>query len=283
MTPCSSTVFPVRIPFTVLSPSGPVPRYVFSFIIATRTSLVLIDAGVSGSEQLIFGTIRDSSRKTEEIGLLVLTHSHPDHIGGARIICEKTGCRVAAHRAEQKWIEDTQCQERERPVPGFSRLVGGSVGVDHLLEDGESIRLGEGQSLEVIHTPGHSPGSIALLLRPEMALFSGDAIPVPGNIPIYDDPQATIQSLRRLMKIDHINYLFSSWDAPKVGEEVYHALDEGYSWVEKVSVAVRDNMTAHPGIEPDRLTSLVLREIGLPPESANPLVTRTIMAHAQTL
>lgn len=48
---CSSPVYPVRIPFTVPSPSGPVSRYVFSFLIPTMTSLLLIDAGVYGSEQ----------------------------------------------------------------------------------------------------------------------------------------------------------------------------------------------------------------------------------------
>jgi len=46
--------------------------------------------------------------------------------------------------------------------------------------------------------------------------------------------------------------------------------------VEQVSGAVRDLIAAHPGIDPQQLTSLVVKEIGLPPEAANPMVTRTI-------
>jgi len=53
-------------------------------------------------------------------------------------------------------------------------------------------------------------------------------------------------------------------------------MDDGYAWVEQVSGAVRDLIAAHPGIDPQQLTSLVVKEIGLPPEAANPMVTRTI-------
>ncbi|HPA07474.1 MAG TPA: MBL fold metallo-hydrolase [Methanoregulaceae archaeon] len=281
MIPYPACVHPIRIPFTVPSHSGPVPRYVFSFLIGTKESLVLIDAGVHGSEQRIFGEVRNLGRKPEEIGLLVLTHSHPDHIGGAMAIQEATGCSVAAHPSEQKWIEDTQCQERERPVPGFRDLVGGPVRVSRLIGDGDSITLGAGRALQVIHTPGHSSGSISLLMRPEMILFSGDAIPVPGDLPIYDDPDASIESLERLMNIEHITYLFSSWAEPKGGEEVYFTMDDGHAWVKEVSRAVSLITVAHPGIGLDHLIRLVVKEIGLPPEAANPMVIRTIKAHTR--
>jgi len=278
---CSSPVYPVRIPFSVPSPSGPVSRYVFSFLIPTMTSLLLIDAGVYGSEQRIFGEIRVLGRKPEEIRLLILTHSHPDHIGEAMAIQEATGCSIAAHPAEQQWTEDTRCQERERPVPGFQELVGGPIRVSRLIGDGDSITLGDGRSLEVIHIPGHSSGSISLLLSPEMILFPGDAIPVPGDFPIYDDPNASIRSLERLMIIERITYLLSSWAEPKGGEEIYSSMDDEYAWVNEVSRAVSQIAVAHPGIESSLLTRLVVKEIGLPPEAANPMVMRTIMAHAR--
>lgn len=278
MTPGSVTIHPVRIPFIVPAPSGPVSRFVFSFLICTDASILLIDTGVSGSEQTIFGKIRKTGRKPEEISTIILTHSHPDHMGAAKAIREATGCTIAAHSLEKAWIEDTQRQGKERPVPGFSGLVGGPVHVDRLLDDRDIVPLAEGRSIEVIHTPGHSPGSISLLLRPEMALFSGDAIPVPGNLPVYDNPAESARSVERLMNIEGIQYLFSSWDESREGEEVYWAMDDGYAWVEQVSGAVRDMMVAHPGIDPGELTLLVMKEIGLPPEAANPMVTRTIMA-----
>ena len=282
MSPGSVTIHPVRILFDVPAPSGPVPRFVFSFIICTDESIALVDTGVFGSEQSIFGEIRKAGREPGAISMVILTHSHPDHIGAAKAIRESTGCSIAAHQLERAWIEDTELQEKERPVPGFSRLVGGPVKVDRALADGDIIAFGEGRSIEVIHTPGHSPGSVSLLLRPEMALFSGDAIPVPGDLPVYDNPDESARSIERLMNIDGIQYLFSSWDTLKEGEEVYWAMDDGYAWVEQVSGAVRELSAANPGIDSRQLTLLVLKEIGLPPEAANPMVTRTIVRSVRT-
>ena len=229
-----------------------------------------------------FRGVRNAGREPGGITTVILTHSHPDHIGAAQAIQKSTGCSIAAHQLERAWIEDTVLQEKERPVPGFSSLVGGPVKVDRVLADGDIIAVGKERSIEVIHTPGHSRGSISLLLHPEMALFSGDAIPVPGDLPVYDNPDESAASIERLMNIEGIQYLFSSWDEPKEGEEVYWAMDDGYAWVEQVSGAVRDLTASHPGIDSHQLTLLVLKEIGLPPEAENPMVTRTIAGSVRT-
>lgn len=65
--------------------------------------------------------------------------------------------------------------------------MAGSLAVNRLLEDGEVFDLGCGPKLRVFHTPGHSKGSISILLLGYMALFTGDAVPVPGEMPIYED------------------------------------------------------------------------------------------------
>jgi hydroxyacylglutathione hydrolase len=274
---------PLRIPFSIPAPSAPLARFVFAYIIFTPRSLTLIDAGVAGSEQQIFSHLQRSGRRPEEISSLILTHAHPDHIGAAKAIREATGCTIAAHGADQAWIEDTDRQNRERPVPGFDQLVGGPVAVGRVVEDGDTLELGDGRILEVIHTPGHSPGSISLLLLPDMALFSGDAIPVPGDIPIYDDPVASLKSIERLMSIDGITSLFSSWDELKEGEEVYWAMDDGYARIQEVHDVVKGVLADHPGIDPAELTGMVGREIGLPAGPENPLVTRSLLAHVRAL
>jgi glyoxylase-like metal-dependent hydrolase (beta-lactamase superfamily II) len=274
---------PLRIPFSIPAPSGPLPRFVSAYIISTPGSLTLIDAGVVGSEEIIFSHLQRSGRRPEEISSLILTHAHPDHIGAAKAVREATGCTIAAHGADRAWIEDTDRQDRERPVPGFYQLVGGPVTVDRILEDGDTIEMGEGLILEVIHTPGHSPGSISLLLLPDMALFSGDAIPVPGDLPIYDDPVASLNSIERLMAIDGITSLFSSWDEPKEGEEVYWAMDDGYARIQEVHEVVKGVLADRPGIDPAELTCMVVKEIGLPAELANPMVTRSLLAHVRAL
>jgi len=277
------TIEPLRIPFSIPGPSGPLARFVSAYLISTPGSLTLIDAGVAGSDQIIFNHLRQSSRRLEEVTLLVLTHAHPDHIGAAKAVREATGCTIAAHGSDRAWIEDTDLQNRERPVPGFYQLAGGSVAVDRIVEDGDTIELGDGLVLEVIHTPGHSPGSISLLLLPDMALFSGDAIPVPGGIPIYDDPVASLKSIERLMAIDDITSLFSSWDEPKEGEEVYWAMDDGYAWIQQIHEVVEEVLADRPGTDPADLTGTVVKELGLPGVLANPMVTRSLLAHVRVI
>jgi hydroxyacylglutathione hydrolase len=272
-------VHPVRIPFTVPAPSGPLPRFVNVYLISTPGAITLIDTGVAGSEHHIFEEILKNGMDTGDIGTIVLTHAHPDHIGAAKAIHEMTGCAIAAHAADQTWIEDTNRQARERPVPGFSTLVGGPVTLNWVLKEGDIIELDKGRSLTVIHTPGHSPGSIALLLRPEMVLFSGDAIPVPGDAPIYDDPVRVIESMEKLMDIEGIVMLYSSWDDPKEGEAVYWAMDDGVAWVRLIQETVEDVVVKRPSLEPQELTRLVLKGIGLPEKLASPMVMRTIQGH----
>ncbi len=192
-----------------------IERFVYSYIIYGEM-ITLIDTGVAGCEAPICEYIRSTGRDPSEIALIILTHSHPDHIGAAGAIQRLTGCSVAAHPAERAWIENVALQNRERPVPGFAALVGGSVMVDHELVDGDTIEPDDtrGGEMLVFHTPGHSKGSISLFLHREGALFSGDAIPVAGEMPIYDDAVESVNSVKRLRGLAGIRVLLSSWDEP---------------------------------------------------------------------
>ncbi|RQW78421.1 MAG: MBL fold metallo-hydrolase, partial [Methanothrix sp.] len=184
----------LKIPFQVTDPSGlKIPRFVYVHLIVGQ-EIWLIDSGVASSEEFILDYLKKIGKKPEEISLLILTHSHPDHVGAAKAIKAITGCAVAAHAAERSWIEDVDLQARERPVPGFKTLVGGSVKVDRILQDGDTLEAlvlkngaAGGLKVHVIHTPGHSSGSISLWLPEEGALFTADAVPIPGDMPIFDD------------------------------------------------------------------------------------------------
>ena len=206
----SLMICPLRIPFQVKSPAGATfDRFVYVFIIYGR-EITLIDTGVASSEGMIYDYIRKKGRRPEEISRIILTHFHPDHIGAARVIQEVTGCSVGAHRDEVSWIEDVDLQARERPVPGFHTLVGGSVHVDQILGDGDLVDAGDDIVLETLACPGHSPGSISLNLRKDHFIFSGDAIPVPGDLPVYDDVAASARSLQKMSNIPGITHLCSS-------------------------------------------------------------------------
>ncbi len=223
------SVHAVRHSFRIpAAPGIVIERFVYSYLVFGET-ITLIDTGVAGCETQIFQAIRSAGRDPSEIALIILTHSHPDHIGAARAIREATGCSIAAHPAERAWIEDTDLQNRERPVPGFATLVGGPVPVDHELVDGDGIEPDETRAidLQVLHTPGHSPGSIALWMQSEGTLIAGDAIPVPGELPIYDDAVASLRSVLRLRGIHGIRILLSAWDEPQKNGDAYLADGSG--------------------------------------------------------
>lgn len=264
-------VHAIKIPFSLTTDSGiVVERFVYAYLIYGK-EVCLVDCGVASSEKIIFDYMKKTGRDPHEIFLIVQTHSHADHIGSTPVIKELTGCEVAAHRAAVEWIEHLDIQLRERPIPNFDTLTVGPVKVDRVLEDGDVIDLGDCMSLKVIHTPGHSKGSISLLLSSDNVLFSGDSIPLVGDIPIYDNVAEVLSSLRKLRGISDVKILLSSWDNPIEGKDVYKAIDEGIEYVKKVHGAVQTFSSVS--------WEKVLEAIGLKSVPLNPLVVRTFEAH----
>jgi len=262
-----------------VAPGIAIDRFVYSYILAGET-ITLVDTGVAGCEEVIFKYIRSIGRDPREISLIILTHSHPDHIGAAKAIQEATGCSVMAHPAERAWIEDVDRQNRERPVPGFSTLVGGSVQLDHELADGDVIDTDgtEEYEVQVFHTPGHSGGSISLLVLDEGALFCGDAVPVEGDLPVYDDARQSVRSVTKLRAIRGIRHLLSAWDEPRENDAVYRQMDRALAYLQRIHevvIAVSADGTQDPMEIAKRTAAL----IGLPPQVMSPLLARTFVAN----
>ena len=275
----TSSIHAIKHSFGIpIAPGFSLNRSVYSYLIY-GDMITLIDTGVAGCERQIFEYIRNTGRDPSETALIILTHSHPDHIGSARTIQKVTGCSIAAHPSERTWIEDIGLQKRERPVPGFDSLTGSSVKVDHALNDGDTIEpdeTGTGEIL-VIHTPGHSKGSISLFMGREGALFSGDAVPVTGDMPVYDDAAASVKSIKRLLGLTGVKFLLSSWDEPRGGDDAYRQMEKALEYLQKIQDTVR--AIARDGVnDPDELTKKTALALGLPPESVNPLLSRTFSA-----
>lgn len=267
----------LKIPFHVAAPQGKIPRFVYVYLIYGE-QISLIDSGVASSEQIIFDYLKKTGRSPKDISLLILTHSHPDHIGAAQAVKKASGCKVAAHAAEKAWIEDVDLQARERPVPGFQTLVGGSVEVDCILKDGDILNLGRGLSLRVVHTPGHSRGSISFWLPEERALFSADAVPLAGDMPIYEDILESVLSIKRMKALEGIELLLASWDDPRMGERAYHVLEEGLKYLQLIHEAVIKVGGDSRDLDSMELCRWVLRELGMPETIANPLIARSFQA-----
>jgi hydroxyacylglutathione hydrolase len=287
--PVTEHIHALKIPFQVRSFSGiPVDRFVYAYLIYGGERICLIDCGVAGSERVLVDYVRSTGRTPEDMAMIVQTHAHPDHIGATRAIKQATGCIVAAHPGDLSWIEDVELQCKERPIPNFQSLVGGSVAVDCIIEDGDVIDLGDGLRLDVLHTPGHSNGSISLVLHADRALFSGDAIPLAGDLPIYDDVLASVASIKKLKGIDGVTVLLSSWDEPREGAQVYQQMDDGLRYLQRIHEAVinvvdGDRSLAADDDKKEELCRRVLVELGFPEQAANPLVARSFEANVKVI
>lgn len=284
-------VHALKIPFFVASPAGEeIPRFVYCYLICGR-EICLVDSGVAGSERMIGDYLLNIGRSVEEISTLILTHSHPDHIGGAAAICSLSNCSVLAHEAERAWIEDVGLQAEERPVPGFGNLVDGSVRVDRTLEEGQVLHLDDSRtdrpptgnepergSLQVLHTPGHSPGSICLWMAGEGVLFSADAVPIKGDMPIYQDYSSSVKSIRRLAGLPGINYLLAAWDGPRCESASYAVIEQSLHYLESINSSVLHAARANPGASSMQICRAVLSDLNLPGFMANPLVAASFQS-----
>jgi len=133
-----------------------------------------------------------SGHRLEDVGLVVVTHLHPDHIGMAEELRRLSGAAIALHRADQSALE-TGLPQTHVPAEWFehwgvppdrrAELVRWwveerrypVVHADRVLEDGDRVSVGGGE-LVVLHTPGHTSGSICLVHEAERAVLTGDHV-----------------------------------------------------------------------------------------------------------
>jgi glyoxylase-like metal-dependent hydrolase (beta-lactamase superfamily II) len=126
---------------------------------------LVVDPGM-GPEALI--------QRIRELGLeleaILLTHAHFDHIGGVEEVRAISKAPVYLHRAEEDWLEDP-AKNGSVLFPGMPTIV--CQPAEKILEGGETLHL-IGQTFQVLHTPGHSPGSVTYMW--DSVIFSGDVL-----------------------------------------------------------------------------------------------------------
>lgn len=147
------------------------------------------------------GSCRSLIEKAEELGLkiekILLTHSHWDHFGDAYALKSQTNASVFVHLLDAGNIEHPGSDG----IPLFSPIQ--PLVPDHFLNEGETVRVGN-LTLEVIHSPGHSPGSVCFYIKNENLLISGDTL-FQGSIGTLHLPTARADqmwdSLAKLAKL----------------------------------------------------------------------------------
>lgn len=259
-------------------PGQILPRFVNSLIIFDE-KITLIDSGVKESYVTLFEYIKKCGRNIADITTLLLSHSHPDHIGSAQKIKEETGCQVIAHKAEQEWFENLEQQVLQRPVPGFFSLVDQPVHIDRFAEDCQEIPYGKDCTLQIIHAPGHSKGSLNVIIPEEKIYFTADSIPLKNDIPNYDNYHDLMNSLDRIRKNIGENLILTSWTPPLTSKsEIIGLIEEGENYMHTLDKTVRKYYLP----DNDKITdpcSRVIGELGLPPFFNNPIVDHAFRTH----
>ena len=248
-------------------------------LIVFGKKIILIDTGAKGSAAVIFSYIKKNGRDIADIETVILSHSHPDHIGSAAEIKEATGCRIMAHENERDWIESIETQIKERPVPGFLQLTDKSVRLDGFLVHGQEIKADENVSLKIIHSPGHSKGCINILFPEEGILFTADSIPVKNDIPTYDNFHDLMDSLRCIRTNPDYVILLTSWTPPLTDrKEIERFMDEGESYLKALDEAVKN---IYVGEESGALEFCrkAISVLGLPDFYVNPVVDKAFRGH----
>jgi hydroxyacylglutathione hydrolase len=132
-------------------------------------------------------------RQIESMGLEVIaivnTHAHVDHIGAIRQIKDATGAQIMMHRDELPLL-----QAASRMGRLFGIHIEQPPDPDRFLSEGEEISLGNGISLSVLETPGHSPGGITLVTSDKKLCFAGDTL-FAGSIGRTDLPGGDYHTL----------------------------------------------------------------------------------------
>jgi hydroxyacylglutathione hydrolase len=136
----------------------------------------------------------------EEMGATVeailVTHTHFDHIGAVAPVAKATGAPVWCPEIERPVLADINSFV---PFPGFGPYE--SYEADHLVNGGEKLELA-GLEIDVIPTPGHSPGHVTYSIPDEEAIFSGDVL-FQGSVGRVDlpggDGPTLLESIRKLV------------------------------------------------------------------------------------
>jgi hydroxyacylglutathione hydrolase len=128
--------------------------------------------------------------------LIVSTHRHWDHIGDNAAVADATGAEIAAHVADHRGLEHPSASNAPFPIPPSVPAID--------LAEGSRLHFGE-VDLEILHTPGHTEGSVCLIANSERLLFTGDTLFAGGwgrtDLPGGSDDQM-VDSLARLSRMD---------------------------------------------------------------------------------
>lgn len=232
----------------VLTEQAPAPGVTNTYLIVGTGGAIWVDTGWDREGQAQARIDYWHKVGSPQLKGIVVTHRHPPHWGNAPAIQKVTGAPIISTAAEKEAIEE--------------RMAGAKVG--KVVQDGETLRLGN-ITIEFVHAPGHTYGSLAVFMREARALFTGDnvmgsgtsvvnpgegeialflqtmekfmrydpAVLYPGQGPVITNPQAKLQELIRHRREREEQIVDLLKQGPKSVHDlfriIYAGLDEGLS------------------------------------------------------
>jgi hydroxyacylglutathione hydrolase len=158
---------------------------------------ILIDPGHTRHLKQVFHQMEEDGLSPEKIELVIVTHSHPDHMEGVEVFLDKP-VRIAMGQEEERYLLESGkilFDMMGMPLP--------KIRIDFYLKEGE-LRLGS-QTFHAYQSPGHSPGSLTVYWPDRKVLFTGDVVFF-GGIGRTDflegNPKLLMESIERLSLLD---------------------------------------------------------------------------------
>lgn len=211
-------------------------KMVNSYLVVNDDEIILIDTGLPWNLSEITDYIEKNLKiNPQDIKTIVITHNHFDHVGNLSKLKEITGAKVAIHPADADYIRGKTKHMGGAFMNAIIRLLQKiyrttPVEPEILLKNGDII--GEYQ---IIHTPGHSPGSICLYNPENKVIFVGDNLQYkngklqsPGE-KLIPEPEKYKESLKKLLNYD-IEVILTGHTAPVTssgGELLKDFVDNG--------------------------------------------------------
>ncbi len=239
-------------------------------------SLALVDTGTPESPARFIGpALGEIGLSISDLDLILNTHVHPDHSGGNAETKRISRAPIYLHTGDLPRAQSSETNvefaiaplraldfppEAVRQRAEYTRaLEGEAVGADVVLSDGDEVELGGGIKMRVVHTPGHTPGSISYYWESEGVLLTGDSVQgrsgEPGSYPFYFDAPAYRRSMATLAQLD-LRMLCMSHpyegggpvNAPvREGAECRALVQESIRVADTIHRAVEDTVKRMPG------------------------------------
>jgi ribonuclease/clavin/mitogillin len=258
---------PNYICFPVRTPTKPPATHTNCYLIYTSQELLIIDPGspYEDEQQALAQAVDDLIGEGHSVREIVLTHMHPDHVGGVNALRNHLGehTKVAAHKLTAEPLRE-------------------SVQVDRLIQDGDLINLrGSSEiSLRAMHTPGHARGHLCFHEERTGTLISGDNIVGLGSVliePTEGNMRDYLDSLGRMRALPNLSVIFGGHGPAianpytKLDQYISHRLERE----QNILQAVREGAAT-----PQDIVVRVYIDVS---SKAHAMAERAVLAHLEKL